>query len=369
MAAGSALSRACAGRRRWRHTWLRAALVLGGAIQAAATWLASADFACWRLQCSAVARSGPRHHTHGQELLAAAPSAGMGAANKVEAAAYACEHADEPHGRTDREQHGASAPCLGVPARRERLEGLHQGAGNVLPGMGGHTGLPCAQLLLHVRCTPARPRLPRPAAASSAALDALQGEVVEPGAVRAGPRRVCVAGPPGVCTPAVQPAQVFGALVADHGGHAGTQRGGQLAHARVAAEGHRERADAARLREGHGHGCQRAVGVDREGGRDLEGLRRVDAHGARAVLAGRPVAGAAPAVAPAAVARGQAGAPGPAVQRRVPGVHVRLLQVDLGAGRPASAGRAAVGVQALGAAGVPLHGRKVEGGVAAAAQA
>mmetsp|Transcript_10433 Transcript_10433/g.29479 ORF Transcript_10433/g.29479 Transcript_10433/m.29479 type:complete len:390 (+) Transcript_10433:624-1793(+) len=78
-----------------------------------------------------------------------------------------------------------------------------------------------------------------------AGVDALDGEVVEPGGV--GALRVGLARPLHVAALTIQPAHVVGLPVADNGRHAGGERPRELGHAVVGAEGYGQGAGAAAL--------------------------------------------------------------------------------------------------------------------------
>mmetsp|Transcript_65190 Transcript_65190/g.212376 ORF Transcript_65190/g.212376 Transcript_65190/m.212376 type:complete len:201 (+) Transcript_65190:936-1538(+) len=123
------------------------------------------------------------------------------------------------------------------------------------------------------------------------------------------------------------------------------------------------------LRQHHLHGLERALPIDREGHLDLEGLVRVDALRARAVLPPAEVPGAAPARPAAAVARRLAAVVLSGVQRRVPREHIGLLDVNLRAGLAAHIVRIAVVVRALRLVRVLSHRRQVKSGIASTASA
>mmetsp|Transcript_123675 Transcript_123675/g.276281 ORF Transcript_123675/g.276281 Transcript_123675/m.276281 type:complete len:244 (+) Transcript_123675:1781-2512(+) len=117
------------------------------------------------------------------------------------------------------------------------------------------------------------------------------------------------------------------------------------------------------LRKDHPHPCQLAVGVHGEGGRNLKWRSGVDAPCPRSeVLLGK-VTGTVPSIA-AAVAPTQTEAVRCSVKRRVPGVLVGFLDVDLGAGLTTDVVGITIIVVARGFMRVLAHGDEVQSRIA-----
>merc|ERR1719203_2453430 len=196
--------------------------------------------------------------------------------------------------------------------------------------------------------------------------DPLYGEIVELDRLGACRRVVAVAGALAVGALAVHPQHVVGAPVADDGRQAVRHGLGQLPNAIVAHQADGQLAVRRALGQLHLHAGQVALAVHGEGGGDLKRLVRVDARRAGPVICAGPVAGSIPRGATAVAAAHAAGVVR-GVQGRVPGEHVRLLDVDLHAGDATHVVRVAVVVLAVGHLVVLVQRRQVQRRVAAAA--